>query len=277
MATSKILFGKNTTFPTSLTSAWSVVDAESNVDSIQNVIDDYADGNEYGGNPYGNLATHTSEDAVVVEIAEKRDYFDGHLMYFFMNGDHYQEYLNGTRAFKDIQHSNCYQINKGFFAPTINPYPPADGTSTANYVAVKYGADDSVVEVTCFIGRMYGSATNVTTSILVSDMGNPRTRTNVLTEEYTIDEDVFSNYTKSELVSNYGFDLSSWGLENSMNLAKVVITAPSGETIDTTKTFYIGFCMKIDAEDTEDTGIIRTKACYKITPAKMTNPDGTYE
>ena len=66
MATSKILFGKNTTFPTSLTSAWSVVDAESNVDSIQNVIDDYADGNEYGGNPYGNLATHTSEDAVVV-------------------------------------------------------------------------------------------------------------------------------------------------------------------------------------------------------------------
>lgn len=276
MATSKILFGTNTTFPTNLTSDWSVVDVQSNTDTIQNVIDDYAGGDVTGGSPYGNLVNHISEDAVVMETA-KRDFFSTFLAYFFMNGDHYQEYLEGTRAFKDIQHSECYQISKSFFAIKLNPYTGVDGMSTSLIISVKYGDNDEIEEITCFIGRMYGNNGAVTASILVSDMGNPRERTNVLTEQYKIDANVKSNYLRADLESEYGFDLSSWGLETNMNLAKIVITAPEGESIDPTKTFYIGFCLKSDAEDTEDTGIIRTQSCYKITPEKMANPDGTYE
>lgn len=274
MATSKILFGKDTTFPTSLTQGWTVIDVQENSDSVQNVIDNYAGGNAEGGVPHGNLSGHTSENAVVIS-SQKRDYFDGSFAYFFMNGDHYQEYIEGTRAFKDIQHTKCYQLNKAFLEVNPVPYPPVSGYSDDTLVSLRYGNNNEIVEITCFIGRMYGNGT-VTAAMLVSDIGNPRTRTNVLTEQYTIETNIMSTYLKTDLESEYGFNLSSWGQETSRRLAKVVITAPEGESIDPTKTFYIGFCLKSDAENTEDTDIIRTRACYRIKPEKMANPDGTY-
>lgn len=275
MSTSKILFGNNTTFPTSFSSEWSVVDVATNIENIQNIIDTYADGDASGGAPSGNLSSHLSEDAVLLEMP-KRDYFSGFLAYFFMNGDHYQEYLEGERQFRDIQHSSCYQINRAFFDVPLKPYSMGSGNNTANLVAVKKNASDEIVEFTVFVCKMFGSGSQPTSTILVSDTGNPRLRSNVLSSGEVTEMSIIQTYQKSYLESTYGFDLSSWGQMTSTEFAKVVVSAPENEVIDTSKTFYLGICLKSDAEDLTDTGIIRTRACYSVTPSRFTSPDGEY-